>query len=70
MRLGESPGESELLSLVLVIYELGRIMDMGFVYAGTWATIYQGGPYNVTTSVNVLIKAVALGKSPRLININ
>jgi hypothetical protein len=43
---------------------------MGFLWAGSWATIYRGGFYNVIVSVNVLTEAVELGKPPRLININ
>jgi hypothetical protein len=43
---------------------------MGFAWARRWATIYRGGPYNVTVSVNVLNETVALGKPSRLVNIN
>ena len=32
--------------------------------------IYRGGPYNVTTSVNVLTETVRLGQPPQLIDIN
>jgi hypothetical protein len=31
-----------------------------------WATIYRGGFYNVTASVNILTETVVLGKPPRL----
>jgi hypothetical protein len=66
--LRERMSENETLAALYIPSAIsGRLWASGL---RGWASIYRGGPYNVTVSVNVFIEVVALEQPPRLIDIN